>query len=124
MRKASRTGPPGQGRVGCLLWAVALGIALLVAWKALPVKITDVEFDDFLEQQAQFAGRSKGEDIRKRILKRAKELDIPLDPKDLVVEKSNARVRIRCSYTVELDFSVYVYKWHFEHHFDRPIFII
>lgn len=120
----TRIGSPGQGKVGCLVWAGVLALVALIAWKAIPVKMTDVEFGDFIEQQAQFAGRSSGETIKKRILERAKELDIPLDPKKLTVQKSSARVRIHCTYSVELDFSVYVYEWNFEHSFDRPIFII
>ena len=124
MSRALRSGSPGEGRLGCLLWAGVLALAALVAWKAVPVKMADVEFGDFIEQQAQFAGRSTGDAIRKRILTKAKELDLPLDPKKLKVEKSSSRVRIQCSYTVELDFSVYVYSWRFEHSFDRPIFIV
>lgn len=124
MRRPSRSGPPGQGRFGCILWAVALGLAVLVAWKAVPVKLADVELADFIEQQVQFAGGSTDEQIRKRILQRAKELDIPLDPKNLEIKKGSQRIQLHCTYSVELDFSVYTYVWNFEHEFDRPIFII
>lgn len=120
----TRLGSRGEGRLGCILWLLVAGVVGMIAVKAVPVKLTDVEFADYIEEQAQFSGRASGETIQKRILKRAKELDIPLKQKNLRVEKSTRRVRIQCSYTVTLDFGVYSYDWEFEHDLDRPIFLI
>lgn len=120
----TRLGSRGEGRLGCLLWAVVLGIGILIAVKAVPVKLTDVEFGDYIEEQAQFSGRASGDDLRRRILKKAKELEIPLEPKMLKIEKNMRRVKITCSYTVTIDFVVKKYDWRFEHEIDRPIFII
>lgn len=119
-----RTGSPGEGRIGCLLWLAALGIAVMIALTAVPVKLTDVEFGDYMDEQAQFSGRASGDTLRARIIKKAKELDIPLDPKKLKVEKNDRRVRIQCSYTVTLEFPFYQYDWEFQHDIDRAIFII
>ncbi len=119
-----RLGSCGEGRLGCILWMAVLGVGILIAMKAVPVKLTDVEFGDFLEEQAQFSGRTGGDELRRRILKKAKEMEIPLDPKKLKVEKSMRRVKITCSYTVTIDFGVKTYDWLFEHEIDRPIFIV
>ncbi len=120
----TRLGSRGEGRLGCILWLLTAGIGVLIAVKAIPVKLTDVEFADYIEEQAQFSGRATGETLKKRILKKAKELEIPLEQKNLKVEKTSRRVRIQCNYTVTLDFGVYQYVWKFEHDLDRPIFII
>lgn len=120
----TRLGPRGEGRIGCILWALLLGVAILIAVKAVPVKLTDVEFGDFIEEQAQFSGRASAETVKARILKKAKELDIPLEAKKLSVEKNARRVKIECSYMVTLDFGFYQYDWVFTHEMDRPIFII
>lgn len=120
----TRLGSRGEGRLGCILWLAALGIGIFIAVKAVPVKLTDVEFADFIEEQAQFSGRSSGDTIRNRILKRAQDLEIPLKKENLKVEKTPQRVRIRCNYTVTLDFGVYQYVWEFEHDLDRPVFVI
>lgn len=120
----TRLGARGEGRLGCILWLLALVGGAMVAVKAVPVKLTDVEFADFIDEQAQFSSRASGEELTRRILTKAKELDIPLERKNLKVEKSNTRVRIRCSYTVTLDFGVYAYDWTFEHDLDRPVFIV
>ena len=120
----TRLGPRGEGRLGCILWMAALAIAVFIAVKAVPVKLTDVEFGDFIEEQAQFSGRAGAESIRTRILKKAQDLDIPLDRKNLKVEKSSKRVRIQATYSVTLDFVVYQYTWVFDHDLDRQVFII
>ncbi len=114
----------GEGRLGCILWLFAAGVAIMVAVKAVPVKLADVEFADFVEEQAQFSARASGETLRERILKKARELEIPLDPSDLSVRKSKQRVQIEWTYTVTLDFGVYQYDWTFEHELDRPVFIV
>ena len=114
----------GEGRIGCLLWLVVLGLGVMIAVKAVPVKLTDVEFGDFIEEQAQFSGRTTGDVIKRRILKKAKELEIPLSSKNLKVEKSMNRVRIECEYTVTLDFGFTTYDWRFEHEIDRPVFVV
>ncbi len=120
----TRLGSRGEGRIGCILWMAVLAIGIFIAVKAVPVKLTDVEFADFIEEQAQFSGRATAEVLRNRILKKARELEIPLKKTNLKVEKSTRRVRIRATYKVTLDFRVYQYEWVFEHDLDRPIFLV
>jgi hypothetical protein len=120
----ARHNSSGHGRLGCVLWLIALVIFVTIIWKAVPVKIKAAEFAAYVEEQAQFAGRSSAETIRKRVLARALEQGIPLDEKKLQVTKSDRHVRIACEYTIPIEFPFYTYQWHFEHVFDRQIFII
>jgi hypothetical protein len=120
----TRIGSPGEGRLGCLLWLALAGVAAMIALTAVPVKLNDIEFGDYLEEQAQFSGRASAETMKARIMKKAKELEIPLDPKTLKVEKNAVRVKISCRYTVTLDFPFYPVDWEFEHKIDRPVFIV
>ena len=113
----------GEGRVGCIIWLLVLVAVAVVLWEAVPIKIRTVDFYDHLGDQAKFAQRSTAEAMRKSIMNRAKELEIPLDPKDLTIAKSDQRVRIECSYTVPVELPGYTYDWHFHHLIDEPIFI-
>jgi len=117
-RQAAR----GDSKIGCIVWLVILLIGGLVGFKAIPVKIHSAQFYDFMENQAQFAGRTSAEDLKKRILRRANELDLPVDKKDLKVTKSSAKVRIECTYTVPLTFPGYTYDWHFDHEIESLVF--
>ena len=114
----------GQGKIGCIIWLLVLLAAVGVAAKLIPVKIRSAELYDFMEEQAMFAARTKPEEIKKRILHRATELDLPLTKENLVVERRAGRVRMRATYTVLIELPGYTFEWPFEHILDRPVFVV
>ncbi|HEV8582361.1 MAG TPA: hypothetical protein VGX68_25110 [Thermoanaerobaculia bacterium] len=121
-RRAER----GEGNIGCILWLLALGIALLIAWKAVPVKMQSAELYDFMDEAAKFrAERTPTEELEKQILERAKQLNIPLEKKNVRVErKAGDRIYMEVEYTIPVEFPGYTYPWHFRQTLDRPIFSI
>ena len=123
MRK--RIAERGEGNLGCILWLLVLGLAVLISWKLVPVKIASAELYDFMDEQAKFAGaNTTAEDVKKNILQRAKELNLPLDKDHVKVERIGDRIRMEAEYTVPVEFPGYTYNWHFRHELDRPIFIV
>lgn len=115
----------GEGNLGCILWLVALGIATLIAWKAVPVKIQSTQLYDFMDEQAKFAAaKSLPDDIAKAIVDRAHQLDIPLDKANCHVVHDGDHIFIEVDYTVPVEFPGYTYQWHFHQKIDRPIFIV
>lgn len=122
IRRASQR---GETNLGCILWAILLVAVVMVLYKAVPVKYATSEFYDFLEDQSRFrTGKQTTEQVKRRILDKAKELELPLSPKQLTVEIRNERIRIRCSYTVPLELPFYTYQWKFEHDIDRAIYYV
>lgn len=113
----------GNGKVGCTIWLLLLAVAVLISWKAVPVKIASAELYDFMVEQAKFAASSRPETIKKRILTRAKELDLPVTERNLAVERIGDRIRMKCTYVVPLRFPGHTYEWRFDHQVDRPIYI-
>jgi hypothetical protein len=123
MRK--RIAERGEGNLGCILWLLVFGLAVLIAWKAIPVKVASAELYDFMDEQAKFAGvNTTGEDVKKAILQRARELNLPLDKDHVHVERIGDRIRMSAEYTVPVKFPGYTYHWRFVHQLDRPIFIV
>jgi len=116
-------GSAGQGKIGCILWAAVLLIGAMIAWKAIPVKLAAAELQDFMVEQAKFGAGSTAEVIKGRILNKARQLDLPLDKRDVAVEKGGGRIRMTAVFTVPVDFPGYVYYWDFDLEVDRPIFI-
>lgn len=123
----------GEGRLGCILWLAVLGAFILICWKAVPIKIHSAELQDYMEEQAKFAGRAPPEVLKKRILKRAEELDLPVKATDLKVERLSGRIRMKCTYTVHLEAPFFILKleppfitqtWSFELYVDRPVFVV
>jgi hypothetical protein len=113
----------GDGKIGCFLWLVVLALVVLIAWKMVPVKLASAELYDFMVEQAKFGASAGAENIKKRVLLRAKELELPVTDKTLTVERLGDRIRMRCSYVVPVEFPGYTYQWQFDHEVDRPIFI-
>lgn len=112
----------GDSKLGCVVWVVLLGIFVMVALKAVPVKIHSSQFYDYMEGQAKFVRRPTKALLTRRVLEKAHQLDLPLDKKDLKVVVGGARVIIAVKYTVPLEFPGYTYNWDFDYKIDRPVF--
>lgn len=120
-----RTNPArGDSKLGCIFWLAVLIAGALIAWEAVPVKVRTAELHDFMTDMAIYATRERSsEAIKKRVLAKATELELPLDPKRLTVERDEATIRLEADYTVVLDFPFgLTYDWQFHHEVDRPIF--
>jgi hypothetical protein len=118
-----RAAERGSGNVGCILWLIVLVVGVLIAWKAIPVKIKTAEFYDSIEEMAKFSGSNPPDALKKQILDKANELQLPVDKDHVKVQRIGDRIRMEVDYTVPLDFPGYTYEWHFDHQVDRPIFI-
>ncbi|MDP9120242.1 MAG: hypothetical protein M3O15_02570 [Acidobacteriota bacterium] len=118
-----RSAERGEGNLGCILWALVLGVVVLVAVKMVPVKINSAELYDFMEEQSKFAANNSPEQIEKRILGRALELKLPLAKEQVKVQRVGDNIRMEATYDVPVEFPGYTYVWHFDHQIDRPIFI-
>lgn len=119
-----RSRQAGQGKIGCLLWLLVAGVAALIAFKMIPVKVKSAELHDYMVEQARFASNYPTDQIAKSILVRARELELPLTDKGLKVEKVRERIKMEAIYTVPVEFPGYTYYWEFHHMVDRPIFVI
>lgn len=114
----------GEGNLGCIVWAIAVVVVAHVAWMMIPVKIASAQLNDFMEEQAKFAERRDAQQIEKAILVKARELELPLDPKKVDAERRGDHIYMKAEYTVPITFfGGYTYEWHFVHDIDRPIFI-
>jgi hypothetical protein len=114
----------GEGKLGCIIWLLALVAVIGIAAKLIPIKIRSAELYDFMEEQAMFAGRRGPDQLKKAILDRAAELDLPLTKKNLEIKRTGGRIRMRAKYVVPVEFPGYTYMWEFEQIIDRPVFVV
>lgn len=120
-----RTNPArGDSKLGCIFWLAFLIAGALIAWEAVPVKVKTAELHDHMTDMAIYATRERSsEAIKKNVLAKARELELPLEAKNLSVDRDDARIRVVADYTVVLDFPFGItYDWKFHHEVDRPIF--
>jgi hypothetical protein len=113
----------GEGNLGCIIWAIVLGLAILVAWKVIPVKIASAQLYDFMKEQAKFAGSATPDQIANKILWRAQELRLPLDKEHIMVKRIGDTIKMEATYTVPIDFPGKTYEMQFDHQIDLPIYI-
>ena len=118
-----RTPGRGDGKLGCIIWLVILALAGFIAYKAIPVKLASSQLYDYMDDQARFGARVSPEALRNRIVKRAKELELPVRQRDVTVTKRGGMIRMECNFTVPLTILGYTYDWDFDLVVDRQIFI-
>jgi hypothetical protein len=114
----------GQGKIGCAIWLLIAVVFFTVCWKIIPVKIKTAELYDFMEEQAQRATRSSDEAVKANVLARAKDLDLPVGPKDVTVQRRGGRVIITARYSIPIEFPGYTYVMEIDHVVDRPVFAV
>jgi hypothetical protein len=113
----------GEGRLGLIVALLVVGVVAYAAYVIIPVKVMTYEFQDELEQEARFAALNKKDDIvHQRLLKKAKQLGIRLDPDELTISREGGSMLITARYAVPLDFSVYQTEWTYEQRGTAPIF--
>jgi len=112
----------GESKIGCVFWVLVMGIVAMIAWKMVPVKINSAQFYDYMEEQAKFGLQAKTEGIKRQIMQKAVDLDLPVDSKNLKVQRTGTEIRIHCTYEIPIEFPFYTYVWKFDEKINRPLF--
>ena len=114
----------GDVPVGCLVGGVVALIVVLVTIKVAPIMLHVGEFDKEISALADRANRREYNDqrIRKTILAKADQLDLPVTKKDIDIKRTSNRIKVTVAYVITIDFPGYTYVWHKEHFHDRPLF--
>src|SRR5690348_7797379 len=113
----------GEGNIGCILWTAVFLLLVLICYKVIPIKLNTAEMYDFMIEQAKF-GTAPAAELKKIILGKANELEIPINEKNLTVERIGDRIRMKTAFEIPVDFPGYTYVWKFDWEIDRPIYII
>jgi len=118
-----RNGQRGEGRIGLIVALALLGSGIFLGVKLIPVRINAYEFRDFIQEECRFAAtRTHDEEIYKRIFEKAKELSIPLDKKNLRMERTGREMIISAKYQQTVDLKVTTYVFRFDHEERAPLF--
>lgn len=113
----------GEGNLGCIVWVLIAGIIGLVLFKFVPVKIHTAQLKDYVSEQAQFVSRKDtSESIKKRILRKADELALDIEPSAVKVVKGREAVRVDLKFTIPLEFPGYTYDYVVDETIERKIF--
>ena len=113
----------GEGRVGFLIGLVVLIACAYAAYVLVPIKVRTYEFLDEMRKEARFGAISRRDDkVHDRLIRKAKALGIPLDPKDLKIERRSGNYVITAHYEIPIDLKLYKSDWQFDPEASAPIF--
>ena len=119
-----KNGQRGEGRVGFIVALVIVMVGLFVGIKVIPVRINAYQLDDTLREEARFASVNRNSDaaIKKRILEHAHSLNIPLDPKNVTIQRIRKEVIVKAQFVQPIYLKVTVYNFRFEGEQRAPVF--
>jgi hypothetical protein len=100
-----------------------VGAAIFVAMRVIPVRIAAYEFRDYVTQECRSAAvRSDNGEVAKRILEKAAELELPLDKKNLRIQRTQSEMIISASFVKPIDLKVGTYRYEFSVKERAPLF--
>ena len=105
----------GEGKVGCIIGLIVLIVVAYFAIVMLPSYINMWEFKDMMEEEAKFAAvRKDADEIKHRLLTKAKELELPIGEEQVDVKLDSKRVEIEVKYRLIVDtiFKEFVFDRH------------
>ncbi len=113
----------GEGRFGSMIGLLVLAVTVYLGFKTIPVMVRGYEFRDFLEEQARFAAmRKDDDDVRTAVIRKAQELELPVQGKNIKLLRTSTRFDIAVKYTVPIETPVYTYNWIFDEKQSSPLF--
>jgi len=123
MVRVKKSGERGGAKFNFLLTVLVLGTLGYAGFKVVPAYVDDYQFQDFIQQESRFAlagyPKKSPDDIRNDVIKKARELDLPLKSEDIRISVSPTSVDVSADYSVTFDLSVYQWSHDFHHHADN-----
>jgi hypothetical protein len=98
------------------LFGVFVVVAMMfVAYKVLPPYFANYQFEDIVDNEAKMNSynQKSEQEIRDGIVKKARDLDIPLTSEQVKVQRMGTELEISADYTVHIDIPVYPFDIHF-----------
>lgn len=123
MVRSKQSDERGGSKFSLLVTLVILGAMGFAGVKIVPIYVENYQFQDSIEAESRFAltgyPKKSPDDVRNDILKKAKELDLPVKPEDIRVSMTNGSVEISADYSYTFDLSVYQWTHDFHPHADN-----
>lgn len=128
IRLSSRCGQRGMSRLGLLFMLLLLTAGLYSAFQLIPIFYNYQEIEGFMEAQAKVASMRTDAKIRRFLVKKIRELDLPVESEEaLKIARFNGKIIIELEYEevffVEWGEDFYYELWVFHLHprVERPL---
>ncbi len=99
-----------------IFWLLVFGAAIYTGWLVIPAYIANYRLEESIDDSARSAAvnpQRTDEDVRSAVYREAQALEIPINPEDIKVERTNGNVFITVEYTVHVDLPVHPFDLQF-----------
>ena len=111
----------GEGRLSNILFILLAIAGIYFALKFIPVKIDAYSFKDSMAEEASFASQHSDDVIHANLVRRAKELELPIKPEQIKVTREG-QITVEAKYTVQVETVFFTYDWHFNPKVSRVVY--
>jgi hypothetical protein len=113
----------GEGRTGCVLWLLFVGVVAYLLIEIVPVRINAGQFQDAIQEQATFGATHQNPQIYYELLEKAGELKLPIRRDQITINRTRESIQIEAHYVVpvELFFGLFTYTMTFDPVIARPL---
>ena len=122
LRYRRRFHQTGEGRLAAVFWLAVLAWAIFAGFEWVPKRYRVAQFEDAITDAAERASREKAASLKKGLLYRASELDLPVTEKTLKFESGGSSVTISTEYVIPVNLPFYSYDWTVRHEVKRRLF--
>ncbi|MDH5406152.1 MAG: hypothetical protein OEZ30_06635 [Candidatus Aminicenantes bacterium] len=114
----------GEGALKFIIVLIIIGLAFYLLAKFFPTFWKPYEFKSTLKQEAMSASSRSGyeKELQKRLIEKAQELGLKIDPSNLTIEIMNQRIRIVADYYMEVQTLFGTFNRHFVQKVENPIY--
>lgn len=110
MRLGLTVNRDGKISVGILVLLILLAAAVYAATQFAPPYISYYMFKDEVEAEAEGAHRHSDQVILRHIMEEVRQSGLPIEEKDIVIERRESEIEISTHYKVDLNFFNRYYK--------------
>lgn len=91
----------GLGKLTLLVFGTLIGVIVYCAAEILPFYYYYYELQNDIYSVSVVADQYTDDEVRQKILQRIKELEIPVEPESLIIERNTEDIRIAIKYEEE-----------------------
>jgi hypothetical protein len=101
----------GEGRTGCILWLVFVGLVAYGLIKVVPAKVAIGQFVDAMQEEAAFAAGKGNQQIMQELLQKAEELRIPMKKEQIQITRTRESIAIEVNSALPVEFFGGLWTW-------------
>ncbi|MBI3755606.1 MAG: hypothetical protein HY265_05550, partial [Deltaproteobacteria bacterium] len=100
----------GSISISTLIWIFLIAVAVYLGIKFVPPYFNYYMFKVEVEAEAGTAYLHHDHDVIRHIMEKVKESELPIDDKDIIIERRENTIEISINYKIELNFFNSYYK--------------